>query len=90
MLDVMLFMLGRLSVISKSRIDEHLHRNKRSHVFQHLAGNDSCKSKWDERFSKIIGTASSASALKVKEALHVKWRKPTISGKKQQVSLLIF
>ena len=82
--------VGETQCHIKARINEHLDRNKRSHVFQDLAGNDSCKSKWGERFSKVIDTASSAPAPKLKEALHVKWRKPTISGKKQQVSLLIF
>ena len=73
----------------KTSIDEHLHANKKSHVFQHLAGNESCKSKCDESCFKVVNTAFSGFRLNVKEALHIKCSTTTLNGKKQQRILLI-
>lgn len=40
----------------KTSIDEHLHANKKSHVFQHLAGIDSCNSNYDKSCFKAVDT----------------------------------
>lgn len=54
----------------KTRYDEHLCTDKKSHVFQHLAGNYSCKFKCNESYFKVIYTTSSALSLNVKESLY--------------------
>ena len=40
----------------KFNINEHLHANEKSHVFQHLAGIDSCNSNYDESCFKAVDT----------------------------------
>ena len=74
---------------STSYHDKYLHIGRKSNVFQHFVWNYFFNSKGDEKCFDIIDTISSSSRLKVKEALCIKWRKPTLNGKKQHLNLLL-
>ena len=63
----------------KTRVAEHLGKDKCSHVYRHLLNNPSCLSKANEDSFTIIDTASSSYRLKVKEAPHIRWNKPNLN-----------
>ena len=67
------------------RIKEHLKTKKESNVFQHLNQNIKCKDKCSEKCFKVIDRGNSEFILKLKEAIHIKWQKPSLN--KQNVSI---
>ena len=62
----------------KTRIEEHIKKDNKSHIFKHLHSTatffDSCNSV----SFKIIDKAKPKFDLKIKEALHINWRKPNL------------
>jgi len=69
------------------RIGEHLRTDKQSHIYKHLLSNEQCKNKCDESSFEIIDQANNEYSLKLKEALHIKWRKPVLNAQKLHVNL---
>ena len=69
------------------RIREHLHADKNSHIFKHLNSNIACKNSCSESSFKIIDKANTDYALRLKEALHIKWKKPSLNAQKYHVNL---
>ena len=69
------------------RIGEHLHTDKQSHIYKHLASNEACKNKCDNSSFKIIDRANNEYSLKLKEALHIKWRRPRLNAQKSHLNL---
>ena len=73
-----------------TRVEEHLHKSVgASNVFKHLQQNPDCRSKCDETCFKIIDSARTKFTLKVKEALHIQWLKPTINKQINHMSITI-
>ena len=69
----------------KIRVDEHLRKDKASHVFKHINENVDCFDKSSTNSFKIIDRASTPFGLKIREAIHVNWLKPTLN--KQKIAL---
>ena len=61
-----------------TRVREHLTSDKKSHIFQHINGSEACRSLCSEDCFSILDTASTSFQLKIKEALHIGWEKPSI------------
>ena len=57
---------------------EHLRINKVSHIYKYLQGLVTCLSDCFKDCFKTIDLASTAYDLKIKEALHILWEKPTL------------
>ena len=70
------------------RINEHL-KSKSSHIYKHLEENSDCKQACDKSCFRIIDRASSAFRLKIKEALHINWLKPTLNKQVKHLALSI-
>ena len=70
-----------------ARLKEHLETDSKSHIFQHLKDNPSCRDVCDTSCFKIIDHASSPFRLKVKEALHIQWLKPVLNKQQKHVSI---
>ena len=62
-----------------TRIEEHLKRDKKSHIYKHIHNNASCLNKCDKDCFKILDNASTNWQLKVKEGLHIEWENPEIN-----------
>ena len=62
-----------------TRIEEHLKKDKKSHIYKHVHNNASCLSKCDKDCFKILDHASTNWQLKVKEGLHIEWENPEIN-----------
>ena len=71
------------------RIEEHLGKDKASHIFKHINNNINCKQSNNDKSFKIIDSASSKYTLGLKESLHIKWRKPTLNSQTYQVKLTL-
>ena len=61
-----------------TRICEHTFSDRTSHVFKHLQNSD-CFS--------ILDHASTTFQLKIKEAIHIQWEKPTLNHQVYHVNL---
>ena len=55
----------------KTRIQEHIKRDNKSHIFEHLHFTATCVNSYNSLSYKIINKANSKYDLKIKEALHV-------------------
>ena len=73
----------------KVRMDEHLRRDKASHVFKHINENMDCFDKCDVNSFKIIDRASTPFGLKIREAIHVNWLKPALNRQKIALKLTL-
>ena len=72
-----------------TRIKEHLETDKKTHIFLHLVNKETCKALTTENCFEIIDSASAPFKLKLKEAMHIIWKKPSLNKKKKHVSISI-
>ena len=63
--------------------------DKKSHVFAHLVNNETCKALSIENCFEIIDSASIPFRLKLKEAMHIIWKKPLLNKQQKHVSISI-
>ena len=63
----------------KTRIEEYIKKDNKSHIFKHLHSSETCFDSHNSLCFKIIDKANSKFDLKIKEALHINWRKPCSS-----------
>ena len=70
-----------------TRVREHLETDRASHIFKHLESSLACRSACSRDNFAIIDQASSRFALKIKEALHIFWDKPTLNAQVKHVNL---
>ena len=72
---VVLAILAKL-VDLKTRIEEHIKKDNKSHIFKNLNSTTTRFDSYNSLSFKIIDKPNSKFDLKIKEALHVNWRKP--------------
>ena len=70
-----------------TRVREHLETGRASHILKHLEGSKECRSACSLNGFATIDQASSRFALKIKEALHILWKKPTLNAQVKHVNL---
>ena len=79
--------IGKTCRNFKTRIDEHIKRDNKSHMFKHLLSTiaylDSCNS----LSFKITDKANSKLNFKIKEALHINCRKLTLKVQQNYLAL---
>ena len=74
----------------KTRIEEHLGKDKKSHIYLHLQENLQCPEKDNSDCFEIIDRASSYYfRLQIKEALHINWKKPELNKQVTHVGITI-
>ena len=66
----------------KTTIEEHIKKDNKSYIFKHLHSTATCFDSYNSLCFEIIGKANSKSDLKIKEALHINWRKPNLIAQK--------
>ena len=57
------------------RIEKHLRKDKKYHIYSHLQQNPQCQEKVNFDFFEIIDCAFSYFRLQIKEGLHINWKK---------------
>ena len=72
-----------------TRIEEHLGKDKKSHIYLHLQENPQCQEKVNSDCFEIIDRASSYFRLQIKEAMHINWKKPELNKQVKHVGITI-
>ena len=69
-----------------TRIDEHIKKNKKSHVFQHLHNKEKCFSSFDLNCFSILDSAATKHQTKLKEGMYIDWENPYVNKQKNHMS----
>ena len=72
--------IGKTCGHFKTRIEEHIKKDNKSHIFNHLHSSPTCFGSYNSLCFKIIDKANSKFNLKIKEALHINSRKRNLNG----------
>ena len=75
--------LGHTTTYFTTRIKQHLESDKKSHIFKHLKGSVSCKEVCCNRSFEIIDSAQTQYSLKLKEAMWIRWLRPSLNIQKK-------
>ena len=70
--------IGKTCHHFKTRIEEHIKTDKKSHIFKHVHSTTACFDSYNSLCFKIIDKANSKFDLKIKKALHINWVKPNL------------
>ena len=73
----------------KTKIEEHIKKDNKSHIFKHLHSFETCFDSYNSLCFKIIGKANSKFDLKIKEALHINWTKPNLNAQQNHLALTL-
>ena len=83
MLDLVLAILSKNVVILKLRLKNILTKDKikdkKSHIFKYLHFTTTCFNSYNSLSFKTIDKANSKFDLKIKEGLHINWRKSNLN-----------
>ena len=60
--------------------------DNKSHIFKHLRSTAACFDSYKLLYFKIIDKANSKFDLKIKEALHINWRKPNLNAQQNHLA----
>ena len=88
MLAVVLAILAKTVIILKLGLKSMLKRIT-SHIFKYLHSTATCFDSYNSLCFKIIDKANSKFDLKIKEALHINWRKPNLNAKQNHLALTL-
>ena len=72
-----------------TRIEEHLGKDNKSHIYSHLQETPQCQEKVNSSCFEIIDRASSYFRLQIKEAMHINWKKPELKKQVKHVGITI-
>ena len=81
--------IGETKCHLNTRIEEHLGKDKKSHIYSHLQENPQCQEKVNSDCIEIIARASSYFRLQIKEAMHINWKKPELNKQVKHVGITI-
>ena len=73
----------------KTRIEENIKKDNKSHIFKHLLSTTAFFDSYDSLSFKIINKANSKFDLKIKEALHIIWIKPNLNAQQSHLALTL-
>ena len=81
--------LGETCCHFKTTIEEHIKKDSKSHIFKHLHSTATCFDSYNSFCFKIIDKVNSKFYLKIKEALHINWRKPNLNARQNHLALTL-
>ena len=81
--------IGETSRNFKTRIEEHIKKDNKSHIFKRLHSIATCFDSYNSFCFKIIDKANSKFDLKIKEALHINLRKPNLNAQQNHLALTL-
>ena len=70
------------------RINEHF-KSPSSHIFKHLSENSACKQSCDNSCFQVIDSDFTSFRLKIKEAMHIGWVKPSLNQQVRHLAVSI-
>ena len=78
--------IGETCRHSKTRIEEHIKKDSKSHIFKLLHSTRICFDSYNSLSFKIIDRANSKFDLKFKEALYINCKKPNLNAQQNHLS----
>ena len=79
--------IGQTSRQFNTRIEEQIKKDNKSHIFKHLHSTATCFNSYNSLSLKIIDKANSKLDLKIKDTLHINWRKPNLNAQQNHLAL---
>ena len=73
----------------ETRVEEHIKKDNKSHIFKYLHSNTTCFDSYNSLCFKIIDKSNSKFDLKIKETLHINWRKPNLNAQQNHLALTL-
>ena len=73
----------------KTRIEEHIKKDNKSHIFKHLHSTAACFDSYNYFCFRIVDKASSKFSLTIKEALHINWRKVNLNPQQNHLAITL-
>ena len=73
----------------KTRIEEPIKNDNKSHIFKHLSSTATCFDSNSSLCFRITDEANSKFILKTKEALHINWRKPNLNPQQNYLDITL-
>ena len=71
-------------------MDEHIKRDRDSHIFKHINQNENCLQALNFNCFEVLDSATNSFDLKIKEALHINWNKPDLNAQVNHFNLTLF
>ena len=81
--------IGKTCHHFKTRIEEQIEKDNKSHIFKHLDSTTTCFDSCNPLCFKVIDKANSKFNLRIKEALHINWKKPNLNTKQNYLALTL-
>ena len=81
--------IGKTCHHFKTRIEEHIKKDIKSHIFKHLHSTTTSFDSCNSLCFKIIDKANSKFDLRIKEALQITWRKPNSNAQQSDLALTL-
>ena len=81
--------IGKTCRHFKTRIEQNIKKDNKSHIFKHPHSTATCCDSYNSFCFKIIDKANSKFDLKIKEALHINWRKPNLNAQQNHLALTL-
>ena len=81
--------IGETCHLFKTRSEEDNKKHNKSHIFKHLHSTATCFDSYNSLCFKIIDKANSKFDFKIKEALHISWRKPNLNAQQNHLALTL-
>ena len=73
----------------KIRNEEYIKKDNKSHTFKHLHSTATCFDSYSSLCFKIIDKTNSKFDLKIKEALPINWRRPSLNAQQSHLALTL-
>ena len=86
---VVLAILPKIFKSFNNRIEEHIKKDNKSYIFKHLHSTATYFDAYNSLCFKIIDKANSKFDLKIKEALHINWRKLKLNAEQTHLVLAL-
>ena len=81
--------IGETSYHFKTRIEEHIKKDNKFHIFKHLHSSETCFDSYNSLCFKIIDKSNSNFDFKIKEALHIDWRRPNLNAQQNHLAVTL-
>ena len=79
--------IGKTCRHFKTRIEKHIKKVNKSHIFKHIHSTATCFDSYNSHCFKIIDMVNSKFDLKMKEVVHINWRKPNLNVQQNHFAL---
>ena len=81
--------IGETSRHFSTQIKDHTLTDRNSHVFKHLNNSTNCKNHYTPNCFKILDLTKTTHTLKLKEAIHIRNRKPELNTQMEHINTFL-